>query len=153
MKTHQAALFCLLCLCSGMVMAGAKCRTSNGLIIYAEQQCPVGSRVEEYTAEEPPVQLWPDANAPKLSINLRNSDVRTTLHLLAQEMVPGRLYIDNAVSGNIDLREFDIPVDHLFYKVLQMKNLSVMKIRNNYYVYPASMSRSVAASMAALKGL
>jgi hypothetical protein len=146
-------MICLLCLFTGMAMAGAKCRTANGRIIYAEQQCPVGSMVEEYTAEDPPALLWPHGNAPKLSINIRNSDLRTTLHLLGQEMVPGQLFIDNEVSGSIDLREFDIPVDRLFYKVLQMKSLEVMKIRNHYYVYPASMGRSVAASMAALKGL
>jgi type II secretory pathway component HofQ len=153
MKITHIVLAICLGLSGEMALAGAKCRSINGQLLLSETVCPVGTVVEEYTAGSAGPTAVQDATMPKLSINLKNSDLRTTLHLLGEEMFPGRLHLDNAVSGNIDLREFDIPADKLFYKVLQMKNLDVMKIKHNYYVFPSSMGRSVAASMAALKGL
>lgn len=152
MKFPRLALLCVLCLIHGSATSGAKCRTTHGKIIHSDTYCPVGSVVEEYTPETFPA-LWTGPNVPKLSINIKNSDIRTTLFILGEELFPGRLYLDDTVAGTIDLREFSIPVDTLFYKVLQMKRMEVLKIRNNYYVFPSAMGRSVAASMAGLKGL
>jgi len=153
MKSGRIALACLLILLSGSTFAGAKCRSGKGQVIHTNNVCPVGTVVEEYTNEDSSLILWPNANAPRLSINIRDSDVRTALSVVGDELFPGRLYLDESVSGNIELREFNIPADQLFLKILDIKSLDVMKIRHNYYVFPATMGRRVAASMATLKGL
>lgn len=153
MKSGRIALACLLILLSGSTLAGAKCRSGKGQIIHTDGVCPVGTTVEEYTSEESSITLWPNAHAPRLSINIRDSDLRTALSVVGNELFPGRLYLDESVSGSIDLREFNIPADQLFLKIMQLKSLDVLKIRHNYYVFPATMGRRVAASMAALKGL
>lgn len=153
MKIKKVILAIALCHLCGLAFAGAKCRSSQGQLILTETVCPVGTIVEEYTSAGAAPTQWQDGIMPKLSINVKNTDIRITLFLLGDEMFPGRLHLDDSVSGTINLREFDIAADKLFFKILQMKSLEVMKIKGNYYVFPSAMGRNVAASMAALKGL
>lgn len=147
----------IILLCVEATYAGAKCRTKDGRLIVTDDQCPVGTMVEGYIdtgARPAPARRQQEEEAmPKVSVNYNNGDTRAMLRLLGEEMAPGKLFLDDTVSGTTTIREVDAPVDKVFFKILQINNLKIVKVRNSYYVYPASMGQDVAVNMAARKGL